>query len=236
MQGKRELANRLSKPLASSEEIQANQNAIQELAGKTDFRQHFQAAGMEIDERPGDREQLLAWLTVPSFVYSKPFFKVLLVVLPALTILCIAGTFFYDAIKPIAILLALSQWAILGFYIKRVNVFHEYISQKKTILEKYAHILHYIQKEEFNSPLMQNIADRAKDADIKVKSLASLVSNLNARLNAMVNLFVNSILMYDLQCVYRLEKWKHENSANLKTWLDVISQAEVIKQPGNICL
>ena len=73
---------------------------------------------------------------------------------------------------------------------------------------------------------------RADEADIKVKSLASLVSTFNARLNAMTNLVVNSLLMYDLQCVYRLEKWKDENSANLKIWLDVISQAEVLCSMG----
>ena len=232
LQGKKELANRLSGPLGSAEEIQSNQNAVQELAGKTDFRQHFQAAGMEIDELAGDRQQLLAWLNVPPFVYSKPFFKVVLFLLPAVTISCIVVAFFFTAIKPFAILLALSQWAILGFYIKRVNVFHEYISQKKTILEKYAHILHYLQKEEFSGPLMQSVTDRARDADSKVRSLASLVSKFNARLNAMAKLFVNSLLMYDLNCVYRLEKWKYENAADLKTWLDVVSQAEVLCSIG----
>lgn len=231
-QGKKELANRFSKSLATAEEIQTNQIAIRDLTGKTDFRQHFQAAGMEIEELPGDRGQLLAWLDVPSFIYAKPFLKVVLYALPLATIICIAGTFFYSAIKPVAVLLALSQWAFLGFYSKRINVFHEYISQKKAILEKYAHILHYLQREGFNSSLMQNIAYQAHDADTKVRSLASLVSGLNARLNVLLNLVVNSVLMYDMQYVYRLEKWKQENSGNLKLWLDTISQAEVLCSLG----
>jgi hypothetical protein len=232
LQGRQELANRLSEALDSAEVIRSNQIAVQDLAQKTDFRQHFQAAGMEIDELPGDREQLLGWLEVPSFVYSKPFFKVVLFVLPAITIACVATAFFVSVAKPIAIFLALAQWAFLAFYIKRVNVFFEYISKKKTILEKYAHILHFLQKEKFNSPLLRRVSDSAREADNKVKSLASLVSTFNARLNAMANVVVNSLLMYDLNCVYRLEKWKYENSSNLKTWLDVVSEAEVLCSIG----
>jgi len=230
--GKKEMAQRLSAALTSPEEINLYQQSIQELAGKTDFRQHFQAAGMEIEEQALDRDHLIAWLKLPPFLYSKSFFKYLLIAFPALTILFVVAAFFFGTVKPIAILLALSQWTFLGFYIKRINAFHEYISRKKSILEKYAHILHFLQREKFTTPLLQKLSAQAQEADVKVKSLASLVSALNARLNWMTNLVVNSLFMYDLQCVYRLEQWKHENSANLKTWLDVICQAEVVCSMG----
>ena len=226
--GKKEMAQQLSAPLNSAEEIKLYQDAIRELASRTDFRQHFQAAGLEIKEEAADQEQLLAWLRVPPILYNRPFFRIFLIVFPAITVGCLIAAFFVSMIKPIVILLALSQWVFLGFYLKRVNAFHEYISRKKTILEKYAHILHFLQKEKFTSSLLQNISAKAHEADVKIKSLASLVSSFNARLNAMTNLVVNSFLLYDLQCVYRLEKWKHANSGSLKTWLDVVTKGEVL--------
>ena len=183
---------------------------------------------MEIGEQPHDHDELLAWLRTPSILFTKDWFRILLYALPAATLTSIIAAFFYPPLKSLAIFLAITQWAILGFYIKRVNVFHEYISRKKTILEKYAHLLHFLQAEEFSSPLMQKLSASAKEADVKVKALASLVSTFNARLNAMTNLVVNSLLMFDLQCVYRLEKWKDENASNLKTWLEVICEAEVL--------
>jgi DNA mismatch repair ATPase MutS len=79
---------------------------------------------------------------------------------------------------------------------------------------------------------MEDISRKANEADEKVKSLASLVSALNARLNSLTNLFVNSLLLYDLQCVYRLEKWKEENAGNLIAWLDAISDTEVLSSWG----
>ena len=227
-QGKKRMANRLSDALLDHDEILANQTAIQELAQKTEFRQHFQAAGLEIKEQQQDHEELLAWLRSPSILFTKDWFKIVLYALPSATLASIIAAFFFPAFKTLAILLALTQWAILGLYIKRVNVFHEYISRKKTILEKYAHLLHFLQAEQFTSPLMQKLSGSAKEADVKVKALASLVSTFNARLNAMTNLVVNSLLMFDLQCVYRLEKWKDENASNLKTWLEIIYEAEVL--------
>jgi DNA mismatch repair ATPase MutS len=228
IRGKQRMANRLADALLDQDEILANQTAIKELAQKTEFRQHFQAAGLEIGEQQHDHEELLAWLRSPSILFTKDWFRIILYTLPATTLVSIVAAFFFPSLKALAIFLAITQWAILGLYIKRVNVFHEYISRKKTILEKYAHLLHFLQAEEFSSPLMQKLSVSAKEADVKVKALASLVSTFNARLNAMTNLVVNSLLMFDLQCVYRLEKWKDENASNLKTWLEVICEAEVL--------
>ncbi len=230
--GRKEMAARLTSPLPSADDIRTNQQAVQELATKTDFRQHFQAAGMEIEEQQHDREQLLAWLEQPSFLYSKPFYKFFLPIFSVITVALIIASFFFVTAKPFAIIGALTQWAILAFHIKKVNAFHEYISKKKTILQKYAHLLFYLQQEKFASSQLKKLSDSAQQADVKVKSLASLVSALNARLNAMTTLVVNSLLFYDLQCVYRLEKWKHENSSNLKTWLEAVSETEVLCSVG----
>jgi hypothetical protein len=230
--GKNEMAKLLLSPLDTTEEILARQNAARELTADVDFRQHLQAAGLEIKEQKHDRAQLLEWLRQPAILYSKPYVKAVLIIVPILTVSCVFATFFVSTVKPLAILLALGQWAVLGFYIKRVNAFHEYISQKKSILEKYAHILHFLQGGEFTSPLLRDITVQATKADIRIKSLASRVSAFNARLNAMMNLVVNSLLMYDLQCVYSLEEWKSKNSANLKLWLDVISRSEVLSSMG----
>lgn len=227
-QGKKYMAQRLSAPLGTPAEIVQQQQGIRELCEKTDFRQHFQASGMEMQEQPEDYRQLLEWLKQPFFIFSSSWYKIILIVLPVATVLSVVTAFFIPVFKSIAIFLALSQWAILGWNIKRVNTFHEQISRKKDILEKYARLLHYFQKEKFSSPVMEELRSRANEADVKVKLLASLVSSLNARLNSLTNVFVNSLFMYDLQYVYRLEKWKHENAEKLKIWLDAIRDTEIL--------
>lgn len=226
--GRKKFAERLSSPLRSAQQILANQDAVREMSSMTDFRQDFQAAGREIDERPQDREQLLAWLKHPPFLYGKRSYRIILIVVPIITLSLLVAAFFDIRFRPFVILMAIFQWGFLGFHVKKVNAFHDYISRKKNILQKYAQLLHYVQKEKFSSTLLKDHAKKANNADVRVKKLASLVYALDARMNAMTSIFTNSLLLYDLQCIYRLEKWKEENSHNLEMWLDTVSDIEVL--------
>lgn len=226
--GKRKFAERLSYPLASAELITANQEAIREMSPLADFRQNFQAAGKEIDEQPEDRAKLLEWLKHPSFLYGRKIYQILLIVLPAATLGLLVCTFFDVRFRPFVILLAIIQWAILALHIKKVNAFHDYVSRKKNILQKYSLLLHYLQHQDFSAPLLRSHRELANHADVKLKTLASLVYSFDARMNAMTSIFTNSFLLYDLQCVYRLEKWKEENAQNLEQWLETISDIEVV--------
>ena len=230
--GKAYMSERLCQPLNSAELIYAQQDSIRELAARTDFRQHFQASGMEIGELPNDRDELIRWAKQPLFIYNSKSFRFLLVILPVITIAAVAASFFFDQTKSLAIGFVLTQWIILGWHLGKIGVFHEQISRKKNILEKFARLLHQFQKEEFESAVLKNLSVKAREADVKVKNLASLVSYLNARLNLLTNIVVNSLLLYDLQCVYRLEKWKHQNADQLKIWLDVIDATEVLGSFG----
>lgn len=232
LSGKKKFAHRLAYPLPSAPEIVAYQQAVQALAGATDFRQHFQAAGMRADEKAGDREQLEAWLKQPAFLYGKALYRYGLVIMPAVTVLLVIASFFVAQAKPWAILFALSQWAFLGFHVRKVNAFHDSISRKKNILRKYARLLHEMQRERFDAPLLQQLFLQAHEADVHVRTLAARVSALDARLNAMTMLVMNSLFLYDLRCVYRLEQWKAQHAGQLIPWLEAIRETEVLCSLG----
>lgn len=227
-EGKKKLANQLLTPPASKAILINNQQAIQELTEKIDFRQHMQAASMEMQEQPDDRLQLKEWLSHPNFVFGKSAYGALLVAVPILTIVSIILSFFFPGVKPVAIILALFQWGFLGFHLKRVNAFHEYISKKSAILKRYAHLLTLIDKENFSGSVLVNIKVRAHEAAVEVEKLASLVNALNARANSMMNLLVNSTVLYDLQCVFRLERWKTQHADKLEQWLEAATEMEVL--------
>jgi DNA mismatch repair ATPase MutS len=230
--GKKSLANRLISEPRSIAEIQRNQEAIQELAGKNDFRHEIQAQGLEIEEQPDDPRQLQLWLDQPSFLYGKQLYRITLILFPIITLSLLAVAIFIDGTTLFVILAAALQWTFLGFHLKKVNAFHQYIGGKKNTLEKYAQILQCIRKENFSAPVLTELEKHAQEADHKVRQLASLVSALDARLNSMTNLVVNSLLLYDLQCVYRLEKWKKENAPRLSGWIETIHETEVLCSMG----
>lgn len=228
LNGESQLAFSLTNPLASAELILTKQQAIKELAEKVDFRQHFLATGMELEELAQDKQQLLEWVEQKAFLFGKPLYKIVLWIFPALTVALLLGSFLIDGLLPFAIFCAGLQWVFLGFHLKRVTRFHQYISRKRNILDKYARLLHLFGKENFQSNLLTRLSSEATDADKKIKTLASLVRALDARLNFMTNVIVNAMLLYDLQCVYRLEKWKEENAQKLDTWINVISETDVL--------
>jgi DNA mismatch repair ATPase MutS len=226
--GAEKLAASLTGTLPSADSIISRQESVKELATKIEFRQHFWATGESLKETATDKQELLEWIKHPSFLYGKKSFALLLNFLPAVTIALLLISLFVDGVSTFAILFAGLQWGILGLHLKKVNAFHQYISQKKNVLEKYAQLLHLLGKEKFQSILLKDLAGQAIEADKKVKSLSSLVSAFDARLNFMTNVVVNSLLMYDLQCVYRLEKWKEENTNALEKWMDVVSEADAL--------
>ena len=215
----------LSKP-GGTTEITDRQASVKELSAKVDFLQEIQALSGQIDEEPDDARRLRHWLSLPAFVY--PRYKFMLNFFPPLTVALVATAFFVDGLTGYAVLAAALQWIFLGFHLKAVNKFHQYIGHRKTSLEKYARMLFLIRRENFTSPLLQTLQAQAEEADHKVKQLATLVSAFDARLNSMTNLVVNSLLLYDLQCVFRIERWKEENASRLPGWLDTIREAEAL--------
>src|SRR5690606_35891424 len=64
------LIRTLTDPLADENEILKRQRAIQELAGKIDFRQHFLAHGRLKKETLSDAKELIHWLSEPDSGYT----------------------------------------------------------------------------------------------------------------------------------------------------------------------
>jgi DNA mismatch repair ATPase MutS len=230
--GKKLLAARLSGVLPTPSFIEDHQKAVRELSMKTDFRHEIQACGMETEELTTDRQQLREWISRESFLYGKTIYRHMLVAFPILTLALLILSFIIDGVSPFFWLCTIFQWGFLAFHLRKVNAFHQYISRKKNILQRYSRLLKVLEASSFQSPLLSKLHGKAANAGKKVGSLASWAGAFDARLNSMTTLFVNSLLMYDLQCVYQLEKWKEENAVSLEEWFDTIEEIEVLCSLG----
>jgi DNA mismatch repair ATPase MutS len=232
VEGKKLMASRLSQPMREIDSITEWQQAVKELSANPEFLQEVQARAINMDELPSDRRQLSEWVTHAPFILSKKNISVLLFAWPALTIALLALSFFVDGVAKFFWISSIGQWIYLGFHLKRVNAFHQYISRKKNTVSKYANILMAIEAQQFQSPFLKQKVDNAKNAHVELTKLADLVGAFDARLNSMTNLVVNSLLMYDIQCVYRLERWQKMNAARLEVWLRTVDETEVAASFG----
>ena len=230
--GKAMLASRLSAPALEEGLIRQTQESVKELEALPEYCHEIQASGMEIGETANDRQQLLSWLTDKPFIFGNKILSVLLTALPIITIVLLFATIFFDGFSKFFWFCAAIQWAILGVNLRKINEFHESIGKRKNTLEKYADLLTVIEKQQFATLLLKSLRERAHTAHEKVTQLASLSKTFDARANSMMNLLVNSTIMFDLQCVHRLEKWKAENANSLEEWLNVVTEMEVLVSLG----
>src|SRR5690606_37946457 len=118
--------------------------------------------------------------------------------------------------------------AIIGSHMKRVSVFQEYIGNKRHLLEKYSGHFRLLMEERFNTQVMMDFREQSKEAYHELHTLASRSRALDLRLNMLASMMLNSVMLYDLFCVYRLEQWRHQNSNHLGRWLHAIRETDAL--------
>ena len=56
--------------------------------------------------------------------------------------------------------------------------------------------------------------------------LKKVVEQFENRQNLLVGFVLNSLLLWDIRCVYKLWDWHNQNHKNLADWLEVISETD----------
>jgi hypothetical protein len=224
-QGKERLAEMLSTPLAAIPAIKERRATVAELSEKLDFRQEFQAIGMASAERTSDQQQILDWLKLPDFVYGNTRRQWMLIVFPLLAFIALAYWIISGIVGPF-ILIALTQWAIVGVYSKRTFQIQDYLGKKRYFLEKFAAHFELLGRQKFTSTLAQRMNVESRQAQDEFNRLVTRVRALDLRLNLFAGILLNSLVLYDLLCIYRLERWRHRNCDRMKAWFDTIAEAD----------
>ena len=148
--GKNKLASLLNQSQRTEEEIISRQQAIQELSGELNWRQHYLAKGKETEDQ---KNQLRIDDSIGQLIQLKSAqtIKYLLKTLPLLTILLIglnSTGIFPNSIYLIAIF---SQWVLFILYSKTISRFHKQFESQAKRLSRYANMLQQIETKPFRS-------------------------------------------------------------------------------------
>ncbi len=228
--GKIKLATWL-KNKAKKEEIEERQKAISELKDKLDWRQQFQATGRIQVESRNDSKEILDWLNKDVNFAGKRIYKFLLLFLPFITIIAFILSIFVIPAK-IPILLGIFQLLFIGSHLKKINYEHSTTTKKLKLIKKYANLIAKIENESFSSERLNYLKQKLKkdntSAGENIQKLSSIISYFDNRLNMLAAIFLNGLLLWDLQCVVRLEKWRKKYSKEFPLWFDVISEIDAL--------
>lgn len=222
------LTSLLQQPLQTKEDIEATQEAVKDLSSDPFFLQRFIATGLSNKEENDQFAKVSQWLNSPYILLHRPYVKWLIWIVPlfsvaVLTNALLTGTHGYWVV--IAILL---NWFFAGMFLQKVNVLHRQVGKNKDLLQSYAQLAELIEKQKFTSASLQQKQQKQQHITRALLKLYKLASTFDQRLNTMIGPVLNSLFLFDMNCVYRIEKWKAAHKTEIEQWFTDLGQTDAL--------
>ncbi|MFD2246148.1 MutS-related protein [Pontibacter ruber] len=230
--GKYKLAQWLQKGAPVSE-ILRRQEAAAALANTSELEwlQGFLAMPMHYKHADSNAPAFFDWLRQRSFYGQYPFMKVLLFVLPVLTLASIAA-WLYGYSGYIAVGFLVVQY-LVGLRFQKVR--DDYYDNSMGMYESmrsYTDQLQHIEQHTFKAPLLEELKAKLHREHIPaskaIGKVATIIDYFSWRLSTLMSFFLNTILMWDFVWIYRLENWKEQHLDQVEEALDVLAHFEAI--------
>ena len=234
--GAEKLATWLSSP-SCKEIIIDRQEATKELNTKNDWRQNLQSLGKESSIKKNTLIQITSWLKAPTKFIQFKHWRWLRWMLPAV-IITVTGFYIFDFLSEQVWYLFLFIYLVIGYQLNKIIApLHNQLSSLVDDLEVLSKSLSEIEKASFSSPLLQdlkNLLQENKNASVKIKNLKKILNKLDLRYNMVISIPLNVLLLWNLQQILDLEKWKESNNADIEKWFDVLAAFEVLNSLATI--
>ena len=225
------LATYLQSP-AELQIISERQIAIKELSKKIEWRQDLQAKGKEKEISLLTQIRLEKWIAeAPVFSQFKAW-KWLRYLLPVV-IISIVTLYIFDMAGSGIFYFTLFIFAALAYQInKYVAPVHEKLSKIADELDILSKSIGHIESTTFESPLLVSLQaaffHNNKNVSHDIKRLHKLLDKLDLRYNLVISAPLNILLLWNLQQVLDLEKWKSDRQKNINTWFNTLGHFEAL--------
>lgn len=234
--GKKQLAGSVLKSSQDAEIIRQKQLAVNELAECLDWRQKFLASGLNVGNN-GFAESVF-YKKEAILLKHTSFLKIIIVVLPAITLL-MGILWIFDSIPNQLFYLAVFiQWVLFLVYSQTIGKFRRAFGLKTKLLNQYVDMLLLIETKEFSAEYLVRQKDKlynqGKPASLITSSLQKILNELDYSQNILVGFVLDSIFLWDIRCIYRLHKWQKTYGNQLVEWFDVIAEIDSLISLANL--
>ena len=233
--GSQRLAEYLKFP-ATIPVIEQRQEAVKELSGKTLWIQELRSHGLKNKITFSTKNQLENWMKEPPvFSGFKPW-KWLRYFLPAI-ILTVVTLYIFDEVGNTIFYLSLLIFAVIAYQVnKYVAPIHDQLSKAADELSTLSESISLIEKEKFESPLLQKwqavFIEQNKKASNDISKVKKILGKLDIRYNMLLSAPLNLLLLWNLQQVLDLEKWKATEQNNFNLWFETLANFEALNSFG----
>lgn len=213
--------------------INDRQSGIKELRdNEPEWLKEFQTTGALHIFTNSSKERLLDWVQQKNqFITFKPW-AWLRFLLPAIsigvTVLWAAGIVNVGVFLLTLFIMAVFSWQI-NKYVAPIHRTLDDISKQFSSLPK---SISMIESRAFTSPALTNLQSKLLANGVKASHEIGLVQKILERLDLRYNIVIsfplNLLLLWDLQQVLSLEKWKLRNQDRIHSWFDAYGQIEAL--------
>ncbi len=214
---------------APVEEVQARQQAVEELRSRLDFREDLAVLGDDL-RSPRQPDWLVQWAEAPAAprrIAVRALSAVLsLAAVAALLYAGLSGNWF-----PLLGILALE--ALIAYKLReRVHGLLDAISAAGDELELVSALMARIGREPFTSPWLRARAAGLEESGLRpshsLARLRSLADLANARHNLFVKGFLDIPLLYSVQVGFAAESWRRGHGPSVRRWLESLGDLEAL--------
>ncbi|WP_165958016.1 MutS-related protein [Segetibacter sp. 3557_3] len=220
------IAATLKNPQLDAVNILETQEAIKAFAPQAGLRELIVAKSLLHSKDASNIEGLQRWVQhLPKLLINR-YMNIARFIVPTINLLVLVLSFLSGEYYFLS-LTVLITWLHIGFFARYTQQQHLMISKKEESLKQYAAILESFEKTEIgSSAVLRRLQEKCSDAHTQIAKLSNLANMLDQRLNLLVNILLNSFLMYEVQCVFALEKWKQQNKNRLADWIYAVGEIE----------
>ena len=222
-EGKKKLAQNLTENKILA--IENKQKVIKELSQIPKWRQQFSAIASLVNVQHSAKE-IAGWIhnyksTFPKFLSFLPIvFSIISLFIIVLSSLQIINT-------QLLIIWFFIGLGISGFYLKKVNNLYVDASKAKDTFKQYHKLLNEIETTKFTSQVLKEkqeaIQTESQKASLIFGKFSKILDALDQRNNIIMAVVGNGFFLWDLQQVYKIEKWVNIYKGKIENWFEVIA-------------
>jgi len=236
LRGKKQLAATLGKSQRTKTEIIQRQLAIQELAEDLTWRQNFMALGIETEEHK-NQKQIEDIVGGQIHLKSEKQLQFLINTLPSITLLLIGLNVLGGITKSFYLIPVFAQWGIFLAYSRTTLKFTRQFDKQAKLLSQYSAMLQQIETKNFKSEYLNELKSRlliqGKTAGTITSELQKILNEFDYRQNILIGIILNSVFLWDVRCLSKLNKWQQKYTGELPLWFEVIAEFDVLISLGN---
>jgi hypothetical protein len=236
-QGNELMAKWLSFP-ATADIIKKRQNAVQELANKSAWRQELQAITRESPVTIYAEKTIEHWLEEKNQFIHNNFWQLVRFIVPVLaigTVVC----YTIDLITYPQFMLSMLVFFIIAFAItKKVYPVYGKLNKIAKEIDTLARSIAFIERSDMHDQFLTELKNEPgtgiTTASHSIHKLNKIFNRFDYRLNPLVFIPLNVLVLWDLQQVLQLEKWKEDNNQKINHWFHTLAEFEALSSLGTL--